>query len=286
MSTVPSFSSQLLRLVLSLALLLCSSSLVSAQEVDLPGVDARFSPGETSPRAVLSRLKMPKVDFQDMPLRDVLEFLRQELAKHPEGASANWIVISVGPKSAEAGRNAPPVSPGLSPPYDLPAPRPPSLDTPVTLTLNNVSFYELLNYLANLTDCHLREDRNAVMFIVEDVPGTVASNRPGVPIAEGLDGPELDALLNPLRETKVPKIAFKNTPLTEALSALDHEARTRLPGSQGLPISIQLGKGKAPHLTLAAQNLSLLEALRYITELTGLQLKIEPTGLVITEYPQ
>lgn len=92
--------------------------------------------GAGSQEKQLAKLVLPKVEFKDAALKAALDYLKQSVAKQSEGKQAVNFVIQLPEEQANA---------------------------PVTLSLTNIPFTEVLKYLGTLAHVSFSYDRYAIM---------------------------------------------------------------------------------------------------------------------------
>lgn len=246
-------------LALTLALACAGSSFAALPEAE----HLKATPG---PSAL--KIMIPKVDFREATVREALDFLGQRAkALDPNGAGINLIFKS----PMEAADNPAEPIPGLAA----------NEVTRFTLSLNNVPLGEVVKYMANLCNCTVRMDPNAVV-VIAPVNGKIVPEAPRkeVPIADAV---KVEVMVKPLLETKIPKVAFRDATLKECFEYLGQRAKTLLPGGQGVNLVMKVDDSKAlGRVTFAANDLPLMDAYRYVAELAGLELSVEEFALVVS----
>lgn len=84
------------------------------------------------------------------------------------------------------------------------------------------------------------------------------------------------------RALVIPHIEFRDAALKDVVQFLVEQSRELDPAKEGVNIVLDLQEMKPATLTLALRNSPLSEVLRYVTQLTGLQLEYEPMAVVIS----
>lgn len=84
------------------------------------------------------------------------------------------------------------------------------------------------------------------------------------------------------RALVIPHVEFQDAALKDVVQFLVEQSRQLDPAKEGVNIVLDLQEMKPATLTLTLRNVPLSEALRYVTQLTGLQLKYEPMAVVIS----
>ncbi|GEM_PF-1857079 len=192
----------------------------------------------------LSETILPSVQFSETPLRDALAFLAQK------GSGMNIIL------------NAPK--------YE---------DAKITLRLTNVPLSEALRYTANLAQTNYRIDGNTIL--VEEISASPPTASAKIP--EGND-----TVAEKLKKIVIPSIEFRDTPLNDAIAFLamksvELDDTTADPKKKGVNIIINADKNTDALITLRLTNVSLAEALKYITSLAGLTYRVDEQAVVIEE---
>jgi hypothetical protein len=238
-----------------------------------------------------SGIVLPKVDFREATIREAVEFLRlRSKTLDPLGKGVNILVKGDEPKApAGAPVRAIPGIPGLPERGALPAPAPgeqaPDAPTRTSLTLNQVPLPEALKYLASSANYQIRWDEHAVVLIAPEhgKAAPPAEPRPELNMAAGVP----KAILEKLQQITLPKVQFAHSTPRDAFDFLMQRARALDPDGAGIPIAVKgdrpdgLRPDDAQFLTFTAENLSLIEILRYVAELSGNELVIEPAGIFI-----
>jgi len=237
--------------------------------------------------ATLAKAKtivVPKVDFRDGSVREVLEFLTLRAKALDPGHEGINIIYKTPVAAAPAGTAAAPAIPG---PLDgaaaapAPAPAPAAGGRTVTLTMQNVPVSEVLKYVADLTDCTVRWDPNAVVISAPVDQRKVAQKpRPEASIGDKVN---IETTVKPLQTTKIPKIDFREATVSEAFDFLGQISRKLLPGGKGVNFVLNVGEAKDRRVTLSGTDLSIVDAARYVAELAGLDVTIEEFAVVVTE---
>ena len=98
-------------------------------------IAAREAQGNVSQEKQLAKVIMPKVDFKEASLKAALDYLKQSVDKITEGKQAVNFVVQL-PET--------------------------QVNTPVTLSLSNVPFTEVLKYIGSLAGVSFTYDRYAI----------------------------------------------------------------------------------------------------------------------------
>ncbi len=194
---------------------------------------------------------MPKVDFQDAPLREALEFLAAKSKKLDENGEGANIVI----------RNADKIG-----------------DVRITLTLNNVPFVQVLRYIAEMANCEVVREEFA--FVV----GPKQAGNAPVPIA--LAAPAAakpaDAVLKKADAIVFPRIDFRDTTLAESVEFLTVKSRKLDAEGKGVNIVLKnTDKIGDARITLSLSNVPIAEVLRYVAALADCEIVLEESAFVL-----
>jgi len=217
-------------------------SVITADKVIInPKPAAATAPSGAALKA--SKIVVPRVDFQDASLADVLDFLLQkgrELDPQKKGVN---IVLKPSPDA-----------------------KPPA----ITLHLRDVPLSNVLRYVAQLTG-------NELVWTAE----AAVIGKPGTPASKPRhdDGPSTE----PARKAAkivIPSIEFAEAPLSVAIEFLVKKSLELDPEKKGVNVILQMsGDAKPPAITLNLRNVPLLQALKYVAQLTGLELVADERAL-------
>lgn len=209
-------------------------------------VSNKTSPIETTLKETL----IPRVEFQDTPLKDALRFLGQK------GGGLNIIL------------NAPE-----------------SADTKITLRLSNVPLAEALRYTSNLAQLNYRVDANAVVVEPIDKKDRIRKGwdrqikHGDGPVAQKLQSiiiPSIEFKDTPLRDA-IDFLVLKSKELDDSTD--DREKK-------GFNIVVNASSpGVDSVITLRLTNVPIGEALRYTTSLANLQYYLDSNAVVISDNP-
>jgi type II secretory pathway component GspD/PulD (secretin) len=84
------------------------------------------------------------------------------------------------------------------------------------------------------------------------------------------------------RALVIPHAEFRAAALNDVVQFLVEQSRELDPAKEGVNIVLDLQEMKMATITLTLRDIPLSEVLRYVTQLTGLQLKYEPMAVVIS----
>jgi len=206
-------------------------------------------------QAPLTSVKADSVQFQDADLKSVLTFL--SLKAKELGASPSNLIL-----------------------YD-PLGELAALDPRITFALRDIPLSDVIKYTNDLSDTTSITDTHAVLMgrpADLELLQKLRQTRPNPPAGS--------VILRSLQEIRVPSLSFEETPLSEALEFL-RQVGAGAPGSKvPLNFCIRPGitgdPGKRP-VTLNLADVSLLTALRYVTEMGGCSMRFDPRAIVIAE---
>ncbi|MEM7145647.1 MAG: DUF4974 domain-containing protein [Verrucomicrobiota bacterium] len=209
----------------------------------------------------LKALIIPSVDFNETPLEDAIEYLRQksdELDK--DGFGINIVVDS------EIDRNQP-----------IPS-----------LSLKNAPLSAVLGYVCELTGNRYRVDRNAIIIFRPRAKSSgdqeTAENTPPPPPAPKPTTASMQ-LRAKLDQIVIPSIDFYDTPLPDAVEFLRQKAAQLDPtgsGAQGVNFVIAgTLPDPPPTITLKLQQVPLSDVLKYVTGLADMRYDISAHAVTI-----
>ncbi|MBM3860414.1 MAG: hypothetical protein FJ395_12280 [Verrucomicrobia bacterium] len=90
---------------------------------------------------------------------------------------------------------------------------------------------------------------------------------------------ELRSLLNSIVLTEV---VFREAPVTDVIAFLREESKKHTKDKTEINFVLMLPEGKTPTLTLTLRKIPMMEVLRYITVMTGLQCQVDPHAVVLS----
>ena len=244
--------------------------------------DVAFLAGGVGFAKKMSGVVFPRLDFRASTTREALEFVAKkarELA--PAGPILNIVVQS--PIAAKAAISAKPIPglegaviiAGLDPAPAAPAPSatqsPEIGERELTLTVNNTPVPELLRIIAFLTGTTVRWDSNAVVL------GDKGSEkRPEVVNTVAIKG---RLIMEKLGSIEIPKLEFREAKMSECAAFLSKKLKELDPDGKGFNLLVS-GASSDQMLTFKLDKIPALEALRYMAELSGTDLRIEHNALV------
>lgn len=212
-----------------------------------PSTDSRAALKQT-----LSQMILPEFKAVDAVARDAVAFLQQQSALvTPDKTPVNLVW------NVPAGDKVP----------------------MVTLSLYRVSLADVLKYLTEANGLACRYDDYAVVIAKPGPPGAETIGR----VADELGTIVSDTpLKRRLKEIVLPKFEVANLPARDAIHRLQDLAAKA--GSDRTPINIVWtvpADQAVPNVTLALYKIPLADALRYVTELSGLGYRVDERAVVI-----
>jgi len=211
------------------------------------------------------QIVIPLMEFREVTLSDALDFLRQQAVKHAEGKGG---VRTVQMAENETLAHTTNYLRRVREQYEehavnivlLPDAK---RDVKVTLNLRDVPLSDALRYLVQLTGNELAWTAEAAVI---GKPGSLAEK------ARHSDAPSAGAAQKAAKIV-VPKMEFMEAPLSSVVEFLMAKSRELDPEKKGVNIMLQMPPdAKPPAITLNLRNVPLLDALRYVAQLAGLEL--------------
>ena len=80
----------------------------------------------------------------------------------------------------------------------------------------------------------------------------------------------------------LPEVEFREAAVTDVIAFLGQESKKYTKDKAAVNFVVVLPEGKAPTVTMSLRKIPLMEVLRYITVLTGLQCQVDPHAVVIS----
>ena len=204
----------------------------------------------------LCSIVLKKVEFQETPAVSAFDYLVTQSRKaDPDGSG-----ISVIP---------------LGDPDLLAASK-------VTLNLQDVTLLEAIRYTAQVANLKFRVEPYAVFVVPSG-----NDEKPG-PQTSSLDR-DVDLLIGgnstsrKLGAITIPQIAFDETPIRNAVDYLIAEGRKADPKHQGVNFVLALSPDQLKTtVTLDLRNVTLAQALKFLTQVTGVDAQAENNAVVLT----
>lgn len=196
----------------------------------------------------LKQIVLPKVDFIDLPLDECFAFFEKKSREFdPSPINKGISIIDHTDDSGEV---------------------------LITLRLTEVPLHEALRYACQLANRDLSYNGRGVDVRMMKKESETEMAR---------DSTVLEAKLESII---IPKVEFKDAPLSEALSFLQQmsmELDTETdPNKRGINLMLERGlPNPEPTITLKLSNVSLKEAFRYTAALSGLEYQIDPDLLIL-----
>ena len=243
--------------------------------------DVTFLAGGVGLAKKMSGVVFPRLEFRNSTTREALEFVSKKARDlAPTGPILNIVVQS--PIAAKAAISAKPIPglegtvivAGLEPP---PAPVPATTEAPeigereLTLTVNNTPVPELLRIIALLTGTTVRWDSNAVVLGDKG-----CEKRPEVVNTVAIKG---KLIMEKLANIEIPKLEFREAKMSECADFFSKKLKELDIEGKGFNL-LASGASADRMLTFKLDKIPALEALRYMAELSGTDLRIEHNALV------
>jgi beta-lactamase regulating signal transducer with metallopeptidase domain len=209
--------------------------------------DAKAPVPESAARAKAEKIVLPKVEFRDTSVADAVDFLnRKSVELDPAHGGVN-IVLKAATEIDKAA---------------------------ITVSLSKIPVYEALQYIAKLSELEISDGPDAIfLYPAGRGAGRIAILAPGSPEAMFKD--RADKLI-------IPHIHFEEAGVIEAVRFLRATIAEAAPDAQGVNIVVKdFKQGNGPSITLDLRNIPLTEAVRYITELAGLDLDVSANAFYL-----
>ena len=189
------------------------------------------------------RIVIPRTEFQEASPEDVVNFLVSKSRElDPDKKGVNIFVHA--PKEAQAAR--------------------------ITLNLRDIPLLDAVKYVAAIAGLKMTAGENALMLSPANAPAAEAPRPAG-------------AAAEKAKRIVVPLLEFRDAPLNDVLNFLVAQSLQLDPDKKGVNIVLQTPPDAKPAtITLNLRNIPLLEALKYIAQLGGLELEADDYSLRLT----
>jgi beta-lactamase regulating signal transducer with metallopeptidase domain len=212
----------------------------------LPAEKQRSSLAQTLKAVVLAN-----VNFRDAALEEVIDFLRVRSRElDPEGQGVNFILTRAAMET--------------------------SREKKLTFQLSSVPLSDVLRYVADLAELNLRVEEQAVVLDVAQKESPEPAEKPGIG-----EGSTLNAKLESI---VLPKLDLRDASLEETIGFLRVRLRELDPDKQGVNFvitSAAMEAAREKKITLQLSNVPFSEVLRYVAELSGLQVRTDQHAVVL-----
>lgn len=208
------------------------------------------TPGTVVLQDRLKQIVLPSLKFKETPLKDVVDYLKMKSRELDPARQGVNVLARPGEKR---------------------------LETPITLTLTNVTLGDALHAVADLAGMRMQVQAYAVILDVAR-PTAAAAPAPApaaaAPLLQGDEVKRAERII-------LPFVEFRDATVEEAIEFFRTKSLAHDPDKKGVKILLRGDAKSAPKLTLSLKDVPLMEALRYTAELAQLQLKAAPDGLVL-----
>ncbi|MDF1814686.1 MAG: M56 family metallopeptidase [Verrucomicrobiales bacterium] len=201
----------------------------------------------------LVNIRIPRISFSNVPLDEAIEFLRSSSVDFDPADTDKGVTFIIG---AEVSEGSP---------------------SPITLNLTDVALHNAVRYITAQAGVGFTIKDNAVIIVPpKSKPVSPAEAQGGIPAVQA----RLDRI-------EFPRVEFINTPITEAIEMLREKSvefdTASPPGKKGVNIVVQgLPEGeKEPRVSGKFFVVSLGRTLKYIAQSTGMEVVIQPDGVVL-----
>jgi bla regulator protein BlaR1 len=242
--------------------------------------------------AKMKSIVIPKVEFHSASAREAFSFLQKISIKlDPAKTGVSFTYRGFPAQTAPSGPGAPPDP----------------LNVPITVSLNNIPVLEATQSVASLAGFKFCIANSEVVIYPMDGDWEslgLAEENSSIRSADGsasIDANKVQKIRNKLNTLVIPKLVLRDATLRESLDTLRKFSTDLDPEKQGVNLVLKLEdpgpaspaspaeSSKIPglppeaqlHITVSLSNIPLGEALRYVTNLTGLKFKVDESGVTI-----
>ncbi len=226
--------------------------------------EANPAPAESAVLAKARKIILPKVELREATLAEAVDFLRQKAREFDEEKEGVNLILRLG-------------SPAGSPPSNLPPE-----NARITMTLTNLPLIEAVHYVAGLANLQFVAEGNALVLVPSNMAKPAPEKMKGP--AHVLVPPAGSAAYDKALKIIFPKIELRAATVAEAVDLLRQKAREFDEEKQGVKLILKPGPDANARLSLSLTNIPLSEAVRYVADLAGLEVRAEPDALVLQPY--
>lgn len=218
---------------------------ILAQNVEVKPKSATPATEKSAALEKAEKIILPKIEFVDVTVKEAVDFfIAKSRALDPKKTGVNIVL-------------------------KLPA----TDTTKLSLSLEDVPLSEALKYLAGLANLKLVASPDAILLKPVEGQAVLAEPAAGTPEA---------ALLKRARSIVLPSVQFKDVTVTECVDFLRAKSRDLDP--QKKPVNIVMMPSKTSgdvEITLNLTNVSVLEILHYVADLSGLKLEVNASAFAL-----
>lgn len=225
---------------------------------------------------------LPRIDFNAATTREALDFLaRKARLPAPGETKVNIILNTAAVASPTVPQQGIPGLPGgvkiagLDEPPAAPPPAPVKAEELAARRLSfgvtNTTLPEAVRIIALLSDATVRWDTHAVI-----VGSTGTEARPSIVNTVAIKG---QVIMEKLSAIEIPRLDFQAATMSECATFLSRKLKELDTEGKGVNL-LASGTAASALLTLKLETIPALEALRYMAELSGTDLRIEHDAIV------
>lgn len=248
--------------------------------VPLPTV--AFNAGGAGLAQRAAKTVLPRIDFKDATTREVLEFLSKKTRQPAPNETKLNIVLNtaavarpVAPQQGIPGLPGAVKIAGLDEPPAAPPPAPVNAEElaarRVSFGVTNTTLPEAVRIVALLADATIRWDTHAVI-----VGSAGTETRPSIVNTVAIKG---QVIMEKLSAIEIPRLDFQAATMSECATFLSRKLKELDTEGKGVNL-LASGTAASAVLTLKLETIPALEALRYMAELSGTDLRIEHDAIV------
>ncbi len=222
-----------------------ANATILAQNAEVQPKKATPAPAKLSAMEKAEKIILPKIEFVDATVTEAVTFLTaKSRALDPEKTGVN-IVLKL----------------------------PEGDTTKLSLSLEDIPLSEALKYLTGLANLKIGTTPDAILL--QPVEGQAA-------LAEPAAGTPEAALLKRARSIVLPSVEFKDATVTECVDFLRAKSRDLDPQKKSVNILVMPSKTSGDvKITLNLTNVSVVDVLNYVAELSGLKLEVNASAFAL-----
>ncbi|MEM0970803.1 MAG: hypothetical protein AAGJ31_15720, partial [Verrucomicrobiota bacterium] len=200
-----------------------------------------LSAGATAQTPGIAQARIPRLEFEEMPLRETIEYLRA-YSREADARGVGWNFV-LDPKV--------------------------SGDAPVSLLLRDVPLSVAMAYTLELGGARFEADAHAIRVVPMDPQYSKQDSTPNA------------SLIKRAKALRMERVGFEEMPLGEVLDYLSERSDQLDPRGAGISLLLHPQVSRDIPVTLDLKNVPLGTVVYYVAERCQLRLRIDPWAIVL-----